>query len=85
MNTNPEGAPRYSLRTLQAMHDGSVNGRQSARGPLWLTIKDHHHTFRARATSVGPTYITVALGDEDGTIRPDIRPAWVEHAEVAES
>lgn len=82
-NSHPQGEPRYSLKTLQALHDGSVSGRQSATGPLWLTITDEdHHTFQARVLSIGPTLITVALDDEDGTVRPDIDPAWVDHAEV---
>lgn len=83
--SHSEGAPRYSLKTLQALHDGSVGGRSSAVGELWLTITDEdHHTFQARVTSVGPTLITVAVNDDDGTVRPDIQPAWVEHAEVVE-
>lgn len=76
----PEGTPRYSLKTLQACHDGATEGRAAAKGELRLTITDdHHHTYQATVLSIG-TQIHVQL--DNGTVLTDIKPAWVTYAEV---
>ena len=81
MNEHHERPYRYSLKTLQAMYDGAVSGRVSAHGALRVTITDEdHHTYTARVISVGYSRLTVRL--DDGTVRTEIRPAWVGYAEV---
>lgn len=81
MNSNPEQEPRYSLKTLTALHDGSIHGRVTGRGDLRLTITDEdHQTFTGRVLSVNGTHLAVEI--DNGPVRKDIKPAWVQHAEV---
>jgi hypothetical protein len=80
-NNHPEREPRYSLKTLQALYDGATNGRLLGWGELRLTITDEdHHTYTARVLSIGSARLTVQ--DDDGTVHWDVKPSWVEHAEV---
>ena len=80
-NAQSEGAPRYSLKTLQALYDGATNGRLLGWGELRLTFTDEdHHTFTGRVLSVSHARLTVQA--DDGTVHWDVKPSWVEHAEV---
>lgn len=75
-----QGASRYSLKTLHALYDGSTDGSSSARGELRLTITDEdHHTYTASILSIGTR---LHVQEDDGTVHKDIKPSWVEHAEV---
>lgn len=79
--SNSERVPRYSLKTLHALYYGSRHGRLPAQGELRLTITDEdHRTFSGYVLSIHAARIAVRT--DDGTVHGDIKPAWVDHAEV---
>lgn len=72
---------RYSLKTLQALHYGATYGGCTAHGALRVTFTEGSWDIHSGSVlSIGPA--GVSARDDDGTLRTDIKPGRILHAEV---
>jgi hypothetical protein len=72
---------RYSLTTLRALHYGATYSGASSHGILRITYLDNFCAVHAgRVLSIGPSGVSAREGD--GTLRSEIKPSQILHAEV---
>lgn len=79
MNHTSAEEPRYSIRTLQALHYGATYG-SATHHTVRLLITDADFPTEASVLSVGADGISIQT--DDGIIKNGIRPARILHAEV---
>lgn len=72
-----EKEPRYSLKTLKALHYGAVHENGTVR---LLINDDTAFPYTASVQKVGPSGLFVRMGD--GTVVSDVDPDRVLYAEV---
>lgn len=73
--------PRYSLKTLRALYYGATHGRASGHGIVHITFTDTAgDVCGGSVLSIGSS--SVFARTDNGTLKLDVKPADIIHAEV---